>query len=223
MESQTTPPPISATVICSNCGTTVSTSDAITLHNSPVCAACKPVVLQRLKEGGIALHTGLWRDEKLLVVALTESTVYRREATLPDRCVKCNAPAHGYRLSRKLQWHPPGYYAVILLNVIIYAIVANAVSKRAKIEVGLCADHRRMRFRDLLIAWGLFAAASCSFVTASLALPTASITVGALCLIASMVYGFTKGRVVSPKRIDDDHAWLRGVCTQYLDTLPPWK
>lgn len=36
----------------------------------------------------------LWRDGSILVM--------RKEAELPDRCVKGNLPAHGYRLKRRL-------------------------------------------------------------------------------------------------------------------------
>ena len=53
----------------------------------------------------------LWRDGKLLLI--------RKGAELPDRCLKCNEPAEGYRLKRTLSWHPPGWYLLVLLNLII--------------------------------------------------------------------------------------------------------
>ena len=41
-----------------------------------------------------------WRDRKLLVVR-------KKGAVLPDRCLKCNAPAEGYRFTRDVSWIRP--------------------------------------------------------------------------------------------------------------------
>ena len=38
---------------------------------------------------------------------------------------------------RKVYWHHPGVYALILINLIVYAIVAAIVRKRADTESGL--------------------------------------------------------------------------------------
>jgi uncharacterized RDD family membrane protein YckC len=51
-------------VICSQCGKAVSRQDAITLNGLPVCFACKPAVVQRLKEGAVLpgrdTYAGFW-------------------------------------------------------------------------------------------------------------------------------------------------------------------
>lgn len=223
MDSQTIPPPLPTTVVCGNCGNTVPASEVLTLQNAPVCAACKPIVLQRLKEGAVAIQSGLWRDDKVLVVGLNESTVHRRQATLPDQCVQCNGPAHGYRLRRKLSWHPSGYYFLILLNLLIYAIIATIVSKKAKIDIGLCPEHRHKRRNGMLVAWALFAASIISFVVAGFTKSGEVIALGALCLLASPIYGTMKCRIVSRKKIDAQHAWITGVCPEYLNSLPKWN
>jgi len=54
---------------------------------------------------------GVWRDNKTLVMT--------KDALLPDQCVKCNAPAHGFKLKRKLTWHHPALYLIILVAWII--------------------------------------------------------------------------------------------------------
>lgn len=93
-----------------------------------------------LKEPG-----GAWRDGKLLVM--------RPEANLPDRCIRCNAPAGGFRFKRNLSWHPPGWYLLLFFNLIIYVIVALIVRKRAKVAVGLCARHRKKRANAIILGW----------------------------------------------------------------------
>jgi hypothetical protein len=48
---------------------------------------------------------GTWREGKTLVMW--------KEAVLPDRCIRCNAPANGRRLIRKLNWHEPAIERLI--------------------------------------------------------------------------------------------------------------
>jgi len=43
-----------------------------------------------------------WRHGKMLEV--------RKGAELPDRCLKCAAPARGHRFSRSLSWHKPIWF-----------------------------------------------------------------------------------------------------------------
>jgi hypothetical protein len=216
MDSQTVPPTLPPkTIVCNNCGMTVPVSETITLQNAAVCAACKPIVVQRMKEGATAVQSGIWREDNLLVTM--------KEATLPDRCVKCNAPAQGYRLLRKLTWHPSGYYFFILLNLLIYAVVAMIVSKKAKVQIGLCPVHRKKRTNGLFVAWGLFIASVFCFTLAGIFRSGEIVTLGIICLIASPIYGAIKCRTVNAKRIDESHAWMQGACPEYLDSLPVWK
>lgn len=212
MESQTSPPPLPATAICSNCGKTVPRSDVITLQNATVCAACKPIVVQRMKEGSTINRGGVWRENELLVA--------EKGSVLPDRCVKCNGPAEGFRLQRKLTWHPSGYYFLIIFpGLLIYALVAMCISKRATLHVGLCSDHRRKRTNGMLVAWGLFAASLASFFAAAAFRSGWLVVIGFLLLLASPIYGSITCRTISPKRIDETHAWVNGACPEYLNSL----
>src|SRR5918992_369607 len=52
---------------------------------------------------------GAWRDGDLLVL--------RRDGVLPDRCIKCNRPAEGYRQERKLNWVHPRWKVLFLLLI----------------------------------------------------------------------------------------------------------
>ena len=74
-------------------------------------------------------------------------------ATFPDRCVVCNQPANGYRVTKTLYWHPPAVYFAILAGVLIYAIIALIVRKEASVSFGLCPEHKKRRHTGFAIAW----------------------------------------------------------------------
>ncbi len=88
----------------------------------------------------------VWRNQKLLVMV--------PDAALPPRCVKCNGPAEEPTKVRKIYWHHPLLYLLILINLIVYAVVAAIVRKRALVAPGLCAEHKKRRQIGLLIGWG---------------------------------------------------------------------
>ncbi len=210
------PPPLpTASVICSECHKPFAPGDVVMIQNAAVCAGCKPIVVQRLKEGVTAIQSGIWRDDKLLVTT--------RQATLPDRCIKCNAPTNGFRLTRKLSWHPPGWYFLIMLNLIIYAIVASMVSKKATVAVGLCPEHRQKRRNGLFVAWGLFVGSIICFTLAAVFDSGWLVLPAFLLLLASPIYGIVRCRVVAAKRIDENNAFIQGACPEFLDTLPRWS
>ena len=54
--------------------------------------------------------TGVWRDKATLIMS--------KDAQLPARCIKCNAPATGARLKKKLSWHHPAIYLLILRGIV---------------------------------------------------------------------------------------------------------
>jgi hypothetical protein len=157
---------------------------------------------------------GVWRDGETLVMV--------KIARLPARCVKCNEPAT-YRLGRKLYWHHPALYFIILAHLFIYVIVALIVRKTAKIEVPLCEAHRAGRTKAILFSWivalsGIalcFAPAISSDEGAYYAIP-----VGVIMVLFSLIFGMIRGRVVTPKKIDDTHVWLKKVSPLYLAELP---
>jgi hypothetical protein len=160
---------------------------------------------------------GLWRQDNLLVMAKT--------ATLPGRCVKSNEPTAG-RLKRNLTWYPQ-WLVVLLLCVgpIPYIIVALILQKTAKIEIGLSEQWRGRRNRALLIGW-LIALAAVGLFVGGIAFVddggVALIPISILALLVALIYGTYASRMVSPKFIDDYYAWIKGVCPEYLSTLPEW-
>src|SRR5688572_14293637 len=90
----------SVTRLCNECRKFFPQSEMICLNHAWVCASCKPVFLQRMAEG-IAPPLGvgeMWRKGRLLI--------FHSETSFPDRCIRCNAPADGYRLKAQLYWVP---------------------------------------------------------------------------------------------------------------------
>ena len=69
----------------------------------------------------------VWRNNSVLVMT--------KEALLPNRCIKCNAPAEE-QLKHRLTWHHPGLYLLALASILIYVVVAMVVRKTATVNVG---------------------------------------------------------------------------------------
>jgi hypothetical protein len=204
-------PPIIDQQRCVECQRVFSTSDLLRYENVHVCAECKPAFFQKIREG---LTPGLqiWKSGKFLVL--------RKDAALPPRCVKCNAPQHGNRIKRKLFWHPPWIYVLIPAGLLVYAIVATIIGKRAIVDVPLCVEHRRLRWRDLLITWVIILSCLGAFAYAIVASSGWFALVGLLLLFAAAIYGSIRTTIVTPKRIDDHFAWLKGVGPEYLAPFP---
>jgi hypothetical protein len=60
---------------------------------------------------------------------------------LPPACMVCGGPAATYKCKR-FAWHPPWVYALILVGLIPFAIVALCLTKRMTVWAPLCQEHR---------------------------------------------------------------------------------
>ena len=205
-------PPVLEQAVCVECRRVFVTGELLRYENVFVCAGCKPGFFQKLREGLTpGGHSLLWRSGKFLVL--------RKDSVLPNRCVKCNADAPDKKLTRKLFWHPPLLYLLILTGLLPYAIVATVVGKRARIQIGLCREHREKRRRDMVIAWLLFFLSIGAFIAAGYFENGWLVVVGVVCLLAGPIYGTITCTPVSPKRIDNQFVWLNGVSPKFLDQL----
>ena len=156
----------------------------------------------------------IWRNKSTLVMT--------KQAPLPNRCVKCNVYTD-QRLKRKLTWHHPVLYLLILASILIYAIVAMVVRKTATVDVGLCPEHLATRKKNLAITWALGLLCVGSFAFALITDDLISVVLGFALIIATPIYGIVTLRVVAPTRIDDQLVWLKGVNPEYLQELPEWR
>ena len=140
---------------------------------------------------------------------------------LPDNCVKCNAPANGLRVRKKLAWHHPLLYLLIFGAALFYVILAAALSKRATVEFPLCGNHKSQRKTFLIIGLAL--------LTLGLILPILGFAneyteigiFGLLLFFIAVFWLVFASRVVGVKKIDDRHAWLTGINREFLNHFPP--
>lgn len=162
---------------------------------------------------------GYWSDGKRLVL--------HREARLPDRCLRCNAPAT-VRLRKALYWHRPALYLLILLHLLIYAIVALIVRKKLESEWPLCDRHAGRRRWGIALAWfgflGLFLFPLLSIQAGRALGPSETWTVVAvlsvpLALVLLFV-GLFLQTIVRPTKIDETHGYFV-VGKPFLASCPP--
>jgi len=141
-------------------------------------------------------------------------------APLPDRCVKCNAPAHGFRLRRRLTWLHPAYLLLLFGGLIFYAIAAALASKSAEIQVGVCPEHRKRRLQAIIGGWTLGLSGAILMPWLAITLGSGWIALGGVGMaLVGMFGGILVARLVRPSRIDDNQAWLSGVDREYLNEL----
>lgn len=156
----------------------------------------------------------LWSEGRSLVMV--------KGTPLPDRCIKCNAPAHGYTMKRNLSWHNPAWYLAIFAGLVIYLIAYLAVRQTAVVYIGVCEKHRRQRIRDILLAWlGIAAGIALVVVGANGEAPWGGWVAasGGLFTFISIVYGAVRAQTVSPKKITRELVWLNGISPAYLAAI----
>lgn len=158
---------------------------------------------------------GIWRDGHLLVV--------QKGAVLPDRCIRCNAPAEGRRLHRQLYWHHPMLYCLHFLGgPIVYALAAVCVRQQAAIDVGICPRHNAARTQSIVACW-LIALASLTVMVIDILNGNPLPFVFLLALLAFLLdlcYAARLSRLIVADRIDADYAWIKKVDPAYLAELP---
>jgi hypothetical protein len=212
------PPPIQGPGIetCAECRQPFAKTDLVFLNHSWVCAKCKPVFLQRLMEGAAPAHgAGLvWRSNRQIVT--------RSETPMPDRCVCCNGPANGFRLKRKLYWHHPAWYILVVISILIYLIVALIVRKKAQLDIGLCEAHRRQRTLFLAISWGAAVIGIALIIAAVAGYGGMLAVLGIILLLGAAVCGAVKVAIVSAAKIDKEFVWVKGAGKPFLAQLPEW-
>ena len=158
-------------------------------------------------------HSGAWRDRDRLVIR-------RTGAHLPDLCIKSGRPC-GARMERKLHWHPKWVYAMLLINIIVFIIVASVTRKTAKLDFALGDEARARRKMHILIGVGLMAlgVGLCFGAT----IDTAFIAIGVIGFFIGVAWALIGARLVWPTRMTDDHAWVEGVSPELLSALPTWR
>ena len=154
----------------------------------------------------------MWREGKVLVL--------RQGSPFPHRCISCNEPAVAPGRRQKLAWHPPAWYLLVLLAVLLYAIVAIIVRKKAVVEVGLCERHQKRVLFGRIVGWGGFVVLlGLGFGAA--AQPSSDLGLVAMLFALPWVLAtITFNRLLVPQRIDDRFVRVKGCGPAFLNSLP---
>jgi hypothetical protein len=184
--------------------------------------AGNPYAPSRASIEGAAVQPGrdgagaaVWRDGDELVTL--------PGASMPDRCVKCNEPANAPTRARKVFWHHPAIYLILFLNVIIYAIVAMVVRKKAIVNPGLCAEHKTRRQRAITFGWaGFLGGLVLVYLGAASSFGFWGMVGGVVVMLGSIAGGIIFGRIVYARAIDKSYVRLKGCGESFLNSLPPF-
>lgn len=170
----------------------------------------------------LANKQGIWRDGKKLVV--------HRQAELPPICVKTNEPSQR-KIKRKYYWHHPAVYLTILLNIIIYVIVAMVVRKTHRLEVPISDETSTKRWSRIAFGWVMALAAIALFVgsIAWMLEPGNQDIAGyglfglfssAFILIFGSMMGSRAASILTPKKMTATATWFTGAHWEYLERFP---
>jgi hypothetical protein len=158
----------------------------------------------------------VWRDGKWLVMDV--------DATLPHRCVKCNAPAEAPLKRQALYWHHPAIYLLLVFWIVIYVIVAVIARKRVNVEVGLCAEHHAAQRKALTIGLiGMFGSVPVAIGLGQLDQPGLALLLGIGGFLGFVIFLTAKARILYAKRIDSDEARIGGCGREFLASLPSYR
>ena len=144
-----------------------------------------------------------WRDGK--------TAVLRPGGTLPPRCVKCNEPAVQPMKSRRVYWHHWAWYLLIFANIVIYAVVALIIRRKADVTYGVCARHTMRRRVFIGIGIG-------GVVLGALAM-AASPPLGMTIALVAVLAGIFGSRLVHTARITKEEVRLAGCNEAFLESL----
>ena len=178
-----------------------------------------------------------WREGKLVR--------FKRDGALPARCVVCNGEAGSARVRRTLYCSPLAWrlgafaapFVMLWLGVlaeielfiylfwplVLALFVTNFFVRRSlKVELGICARHRKLR--NMLIGGSLACTALVLFGIFT-ALSTGSgwtvLLAGAATLFAlALVERWIGVQAVTLRKLGDEDAWLGGTGKPFREALP---
>lgn len=142
-----------------------------------------------------------------------------KDSDLPQRCVKCNGPVTLPVKQKTYYWHASGWYFLILLNILIYALVAFFVRKKVKISPGLCDMHKKRKSTLVFGSLGLFVIL---FMTGVVMVGGKTAGISILCFIGSLValiVMMISSRTIYPIEIHDRAASFKGCGKEFLQSL----
>ncbi|MFT5685103.1 MAG: hypothetical protein ACI8RZ_006050 [Myxococcota bacterium] len=159
-------------------------------------------------------HNGAWQHGRLLVLS--------EHATLPDRCIVCNAVAEGETLAKTLYWHTPFLLALLALNPVIYGVLAFFFKRSRPVELPMCARHQlRRRVLGWIGSTLLLSFPVCALIGISLSDPRLLLP-GLLASLVGLLVLLLGRNEVWAYRLTESHAFIWGSNSEWLGTLPEW-
>jgi len=168
-----------------------------------------------------------------------------RTGTLPDRCVACNAAADGYRMRRKLYCSPLAWkigavavpFVALFIGIgtssellmasfwpiaILAAIAHLFIRRSLRLEFGVCARHRRLRYALIALSIacmvGVFTGMFGFRAFPGAPLVLLGSLVGLLALV--VVQSYAGAQALALRTLSDEHAWLSGTGAPFRSELP---
>ena len=155
------------------------------------------------------------RDGKFVVVPVGND--------LPARCIVCNEPASQPVKPRKVYWHNPWIYLLILVNLVVYLIVGVIARKKFEVSPGLCEAHESSRKgRTWALVGGGFGAMVLSVVAGAHDQSGMALLLIALALVLFVVAALVSRRVYA-KKITKEYARLGGCKEPFLASLEGYQ
>jgi hypothetical protein len=164
------------------------------------------------EDRGEDVEWGAWRDGDALVMA--------PDARLPDRCVKTDLPAHGRTAELTLLWHEPAVYWLLVLNPIVYLVVAGAVGTRVVVTVGITEVALAASRRAWRLTLALLGAGAAAWLGAAVLLEPRLFWLGGALMTAGIPVYLLGARFVRVARLDGERVWIRGASPGFLARLP---
>jgi hypothetical protein len=156
-----------------------------------------------------------WRDGDLLVMA--------PDAVLPDRCVKTDLPAGGTTVDVSLLWHQPAVYWLLVLNPLVYLVVARAVGTRVVVTLPVTRAALRAARRASLLTAALLAAGTACWLAAALLVRAEFFWLGAAVMALAIPVYLLGARFLRVKRLEGERVWIAGASINFLARLPEWS
>jgi hypothetical protein len=156
---------------------------------------------------------GVWQEGNLVVAI--------KDATFPNRCIKCNEMAEPERITRKLSWHNPSLFFVLYLcGPLIYMIASAITSKKLTVHLPLCTKHKERRKMLTMVGGVIVGLAILATIPAALSggIEGFGFAVGLL-LVGAIIVGIGQALVRATK-IENDYVWIKGACNDFRHQLP---
>jgi hypothetical protein len=153
-----------------------------------------------------------WRDGSLLVLA--------PDAVLPDRCVKTDLPADGRTVEVSLLWHEPALYWLLVLNPIVYLLVARAAGTHVSVTLPLTPAALGAARRARWLTLALLAAGLVCWLAAILLARAELLGLGVAVMALAIPVYLLGARFLRVARLESERVWIAGASINFLARLP---